>query len=83
MARSKSIEARLRALEQMVAHQAVVTTDIRAARAAKGLSQEQVAVAAGISVAWFRQLERDPVRVSARVAERLYPVLGLNPSKEK
>jgi transcriptional regulator with XRE-family HTH domain len=53
--------------------------DLRAARKARELTLERTAVAAGISVAWLRQLERDPSLLSARVAEKLLPVLGLRP----
>jgi transcriptional regulator with XRE-family HTH domain len=45
-------------------------------------SLERTAVAAGISVAWLRQLERDPTLLSARVAERLLPVLNLRPDED-
>lgn len=51
--------------------------DLRAARKARGLTLERTAVTAGISVAWLRQLERDPTLLSTRIAERLLPVLGL------
>jgi transcriptional regulator with XRE-family HTH domain len=54
------------------------TSTLRRAREARGLSQERTAVAAGISVAWLRQLERDPTLLSARIADRLLPVLGIS-----
>lgn len=53
--------------------------DLRGARKARELTLERTAVAAGISVAWLRQLERDPSLLSARIAEKLLPVLGLQP----
>lgn len=53
------------------------SSTLRIARETKGLSQERAAVAAGISVAWLRQVERDPTLLSAEVAARLLPVLGL------
>ncbi|MFT3915351.1 MAG: helix-turn-helix transcriptional regulator [Anaeromyxobacteraceae bacterium] len=52
---------------------------LRDARLAQGLSLERAAVAAGISVCWLRQLERDPSLLSVRVASRLLPVLGIAP----
>lgn len=52
-------------------------TFLRARREELGQSLERTAVAAGISVAWLRQLERDPSLLSPRVAERLLPVLKL------
>jgi transcriptional regulator with XRE-family HTH domain len=52
---------------------------LRAAREARGLSQEQAAVAAKISVAWLRQVERDPSLLSPAIAARLLPILGLPP----
>jgi transcriptional regulator with XRE-family HTH domain len=51
-------------------------TKLRRAREARGLSQERAAVAAGISVAWLRQLERDPNLLSPRMAAKLLPILG-------
>ena len=54
-------------------------TKLRHARELRGLSQEKTAVAAGISVAWLRQVERDPTLLSPEVAARLLPVLGLAP----
>lgn len=54
------------------------TLDLRGARKALGLTLERAAVTAGISVAWLRQLERDPTLLSTRIAERLLPVLGLS-----
>jgi len=53
-------------------------TKLRTARERLGLSLERAAVTAGISVAWLRQLERDPTLLSPRIAERLLPVLGLS-----
>jgi transcriptional regulator with XRE-family HTH domain len=50
---------------------------LRAARQQRGLSLERAAVSAGISSAWLRQIERDPSRMSAKVAAKLLPVLGL------
>jgi transcriptional regulator with XRE-family HTH domain len=52
-------------------------SNLRRARQARGLSQERAAVAAGISVAWLRQVERHPDLLSTRVAGRLLPILGL------
>jgi transcriptional regulator with XRE-family HTH domain len=54
-------------------------TKLKIARQRLGLSLEKAAVQAGISVAWLRQVERDPDLLSPRVAERLLPVLGLDP----
>lgn len=54
------------------------TSPLRRAREARGLSQERAAVAAGISVAWLRQLERDPDLLTPRIAQRLLPVLGIS-----
>jgi transcriptional regulator with XRE-family HTH domain len=51
---------------------------LRAARERLGLSQERVAVTAGISVAWLRQVEREPGRLTPAVAAKLLPVLGLS-----
>jgi transcriptional regulator with XRE-family HTH domain len=50
---------------------------LRTARERLGLSMEKTAVQAGISVAWLRQVERDPDLLTPRVAQRLLPVLGL------
>lgn len=52
--------------------------DLRGARKRRGLTLERTAVAAGISVAWLRLVERDPTLLSRRVAEKLRPVLGLS-----
>jgi transcriptional regulator with XRE-family HTH domain len=54
-----------------------VPTILRRRREELGQSLERTAVAAGISVAWLRQLERDPSLLSPRIAERLLPVLHL------
>ncbi len=54
---------------------------LRTAREALGLSQERTAVAAGISVAWLRHVERDPDLLTQRVAERLLRVLRLSPQE--
>ena len=51
---------------------------LRMAREARGLTQEQAAVAAKISLAWWRLVERDPTLLTPRIAERLLPVLGLD-----
>ncbi len=51
--------------------------NLRAARKRRGLTQEQTAVAARISLAWLRLVERDPTLLSPRIAEKLFPVLGL------
>jgi transcriptional regulator with XRE-family HTH domain len=50
---------------------------LKKARLRLGLSLERVAVGARISSAWLRQLERDPSLLSAEVAGRLLPVLGI------
>ena len=50
---------------------------LRAQREKLGKTLEHTAVAAGISVAWLRQLERDPTLLTPRIAERLLPVLRL------
>jgi transcriptional regulator with XRE-family HTH domain len=50
--------------------------DLRGARKGLRLTLERTAVAAGISVAWLRQLERDPTLLSDRIADKLLPVLG-------
>jgi transcriptional regulator with XRE-family HTH domain len=50
---------------------------LRLARETRGLSQERAAVAAGISVSWLRQVERDPALLTPVVASRLLPILGL------
>jgi transcriptional regulator with XRE-family HTH domain len=54
---------------------------LRAAREAIGWSQERTAVTAGISVAWLRQLERDPSLLTDVVAAKLLPVLHLDASE--
>lgn len=54
---------------------------LRRARLGLGLSMERTAVAAEISVAWLRQLERDPTLLTERVAARLLPILGLRPDE--
>ncbi len=53
-------------------------TRLRTAREERGLSQERAAVAAGISVAWLRHVERDPSLLTPQIAKRLLPVLGLS-----
>jgi transcriptional regulator with XRE-family HTH domain len=55
-----------------------IRSKLRSARQRRSLSLERAAVAAGISVAWLRQLERDPRLLTPRVAERLLPVIGLS-----
>ncbi len=50
---------------------------LRLARWRRDLSIEKTAVLAGISVAWLRQVERDPDLLTPRIAQRLLPVLGL------
>ncbi len=52
--------------------------DLRGKRKSLGLTLERTAVAAGISVAWLRLVERDPTLLSDRIAEKLLPVLGLS-----
>jgi DNA-binding XRE family transcriptional regulator len=51
---------------------------LRVARETLGLTQEKAAVAAGISLAWLRAVERHPDLLSERVAAKLLPILGLS-----
>lgn len=55
---------------------------LRRAREAKGLTQERAAVQAGMSVAWLRQVERDPTLLTPAMAAKLLPVLGLDRAEE-
>jgi transcriptional regulator with XRE-family HTH domain len=56
---------------------------LRRARESRGLSLEKAAVAAGISSGWLRQLERDPTLLSATIAARLLPVLGILSARDE
>ncbi len=53
---------------------------LRAARLAAGLSAEQLAVRAGVSVAWLLTCERAPGLASEALLARLAMALGLAPT---
>jgi hypothetical protein len=53
-------------------------TPLRAARLAKGLSQAELAAAAGLSPGWISLLERTPSFLTERTAQRLAEVLGVS-----
>lgn len=53
-------------------------TRLRAARLARGLSQAELAVLAGLSPGWISLLERTPELMTSRAAQRLAAVLGVS-----
>lgn len=56
-------------------------TAIRRLRLRMGLTQIDLALAAGISSNWLAQVERYPVMLSAEVASKIAAALGCEPSE--
>jgi len=55
------------------------STPVRDARIRRGLTQNEAAEAAGVSVGWYRTIERVPRFMSRDLAERLGEVLDVAP----
>lgn len=55
----------------------MIDGELRALRRDRGITREDLALAAGVSMAWLQRLEAGAVPLSTEMAERLAPCLGV------
>jgi transcriptional regulator with XRE-family HTH domain len=59
----------------------IFAANLRAARLARGLTQESVATAAGMDMSYYGRLERAVVDPSVRTVTRVATALGVTPAR--